>query len=635
MLKVAFLSSAALAVLSVPAFAQSESDLTVPPENVVVTATRIATPIEDVASSITLIDAADIDARQQRSLPDVLRDVPGLNLVQTGGEGGQTSVFMRGSNSNHTKVLVDGIDVSDPSSPNGAFDFGKFNSSDIARIEVLRGPQSGLYGSDAIGGVINIITKSGEGPPTLSAEVEGGSFDTFNQSATVSGSEDDFHYRASLAHLHAGATPVTPLDLLAPGETRNDDYFDNVTASTKLGYDVTENFDLGFAGRYSNSLSHITGDAFDPVTFASFPAPSQTRIDTLSYDARGTAHLVLGGIDQTIGLSYSSTVTSDMDPNNGSIPSSGDRIKLDWQGHVAIADGETVVLGAETGRDAIHVPISAGITTNAGFGELQSSLPGLIEGVDFYDSASVRYDDNSRYGSKTTWHVAPVLALAATDTRLHASYGTGFKAPSLEQLFESFPAFFFFANPNLKPETSAGYDVGLDQTLFGVTGGVTWFHNNIKNLIETDPVTFSTDVNIGRARTQGFETYLAWQPLDTLKLRADYTYTEAEDADLHQELVRRPKNKVSGDARWQAMDALSLDASLLYVGSWIDGSRDFSVSRLDAHPYWTADLAASYALTDTLALTGRVNNLFDKHYVNPVGFLQPGVAYYAGIKASF
>ncbi len=153
------------------------------------------------------------------------RDVPGLNLVQSGGEGGQTSIFMRGTNSNHVKVLVDGIDVSDPSNPNGAFDFGKFNSADIARVEVLRGPQSGLYGSDAIGGVINVITKQATARSRSPAEAEGGSFDTFNQNATVSGSSDDFHYRATLAHLHAGATPVTPLDLLQPGETRNDDYY--------------------------------------------------------------------------------------------------------------------------------------------------------------------------------------------------------------------------------------------------------------------------------------------------------------------------------------------------------------------------------------------------------------------------
>ncbi|HEY4274578.1 MAG TPA: TonB-dependent receptor plug domain-containing protein, partial [Rhizomicrobium sp.] len=387
MLKSVLLSGAALAVLSIPVSAESSG---APAENVVVTATRIATPAEQVGSSVTLIDAADIASRQQRSLPDILRDVPGLNLVQTGGEGGQTAIFMRGTNSNHTKVLVDGIEVSDPSNPNGAYDFGKFNSGDIARVEVLRGPQSSLYGSDAIGGVVNIITKAGSGPLALSAEVEGGSFDTFNQGATASGSEGDLNYRVSLTHLHAGATPVTPLDLLPPGQKRNDDYFDSVTASTKLGYDITDNFDLGFVGRYSNSLSKVTGDAFDPVTFASFPSPLQTRIDTLSYAARGTAHLVLGPVDQTIGLSYSSTVTSDMDPNNGSIPSSGDRIKLDWQGHMMVADGETIVLGAETTRDAVHVPLSAGITTNAGYGELQSSLPGLLgEGVDFYNSVSV------------------------------------------------------------------------------------------------------------------------------------------------------------------------------------------------------------------------------------------------------
>jgi len=635
MLKSVFLSGAALAAFTHSAAAQSQNSLLVPPENVVVTATRIATPIDQVASSITVIDAADIDARQQRSLPDVLRDVPGLNLVQAGGEGGQASIFMRGSNSNHTKVLVDGIEDSDPSKPNGAYDFGKFNSADIARVEVLRGPQSGLYGSDAIGGVINVITKSGNGPLTASVTAEGGSFDTFNQSATVSGSEDAFHYRASLAHLHAGATPVTPLDLLPPGQKRNDDFFDNVTASAKLGYDLSDRLDLGLVGRYSNSLSKVTGDAFDPATFASFPSPLRTRIDTLSYNARATAHLVLGSIDQTVGLGYSSTVTSDMDPDNGPIPSSGDRIKLDWQGQIAIADGQTVVLGAETTRDAIHVPLSAGITTNAGYGELQSSFPDLIDGVDFHNSISIRHDSNSRFGDRTTWHVAPVLAIAGTDTRLHASYGSGFKAPSLVQLFEDFPAFFFFANPNLKPETSEGYDIGLDQTLYGVTGGITWFHNDIRNLIATDPVTFSTNINIGRARTQGFETYLAWQPLDTLKLRADYTYTEAQDVIRHQELVRRPKTKISAGARWQAMEALSLDASLLYVGSWVDGSRDFSISQLNAHPYMTADIAASYALTDNFALMGRVSNLFDKRYQNPVGFLQPERAFYAGIKANF
>jgi len=634
MLKSVFLSGAALAAFTHSAAAQSQNSLLVPPENVVVTATRIATPIDQVASSITVIDAADIDARQQRSLPDVLRDVPGLNLVQAGGEGGQASIFMRGSNSNHTKVLVDGIEDSDPSKPNGAYDFGKFNSADIARVEVLRGPQSGLYGSDAIGGVINVITKSGNGPLTASVTAEGGSFDTFNQSATVSGSEDAFHYRASLAHLHAGATPVTPLDLLPPGQKRNDDFFDNVTASAKLGYDLSDRLDLGLVGRYSNSLSKVTGDAFDPATFASFPSPLQTRIDTLSYNARATAHLVLGSIDQTVGLGYSSTVTSDMDPDNGPIPSSGDRIKLDWQGQIAIADGQTVVLGAETTRDAIHVPLSAGITTNAGYGELQSSFPDLIDGVDFHNSISIRHDSNSRFGDRTTWHVAPVLAITGTDTRLHASYGSGFKAPSLVQLFEDFPAFFFFANPNLKPETSTGYDVGADWTPFdGFTAGATWFRNDIRNLIATDPVTFSTDINIGKARTQGVELFAAWAATQTLNLRADYTYTDAIDGTTGLELLRRPRNKASLNAAWRFLPQAGLDATLLYVGPWIDGSRDFSVPRLKTDGYVTMDLAAHYDLDARFTLFARASNLFDETYENPVGFLGPERAFYAGVQA--
>ncbi len=272
-------------------------------ETIIDSATRIPTPAVQVASSVTVIDAAQIEARQQRSLPDVLRDVPGLAVVQTGGPGGLTSVFIRGSNSNHTKILVDGIDIGDPANPNGSPDPGKLLTGAISRVEVLRGPQSGLYGSDAIGGVIAITTKAGEGPLALSGTLEGGSFDTFNQSATISGAQDRFHFAATIDHLHAGATPVTPLDLLRPGEKRNDDYFDSLNVSTKLGWDVSGNFDLGLVARYSDGLSRITGDSFDLATFTSYPSPSQIRINTQQYQSRGTAHLVTGWLDQTIGLS--------------------------------------------------------------------------------------------------------------------------------------------------------------------------------------------------------------------------------------------------------------------------------------------------------------------------------------------
>src|SRR5208283_2544447 len=170
---------------------------------VVVSPTTIPTPAEQLASSVTVISAEDLQRNQRQTIPDALNAVPGLNVVQTGGPGGQTSIFMRGTNSDHVKVLIDGIDVSDPTTPNGAFDFAHLLTGDIERIEVLRGPQSGLYGSDAIGGVISITTKKGEGPPKVTATLEGGSFGTFNQAAALSGSQGEFNYSFNVLHLRS------------------------------------------------------------------------------------------------------------------------------------------------------------------------------------------------------------------------------------------------------------------------------------------------------------------------------------------------------------------------------------------------------------------------------------------------
>ena len=326
-----------LALLALPALCPaSEADELQP---VVVTATRIPTPVREVASSISVVTAADIEARQERTFADVLKDIPGLNVVQTGGPGGVTSVFMRGTNSNHTKVLIDGIDVSDPSNSTGAFDFGQLLTQDIERVEVLRGPQSGLYGSDAIGGVINIITRSGSGPAQFTGAVEGGTFDTFNQAGTLSGSQDALHYSASVSHFHAGATPVTPLDLLLPGEFRNDDYDDNLTLSTKLGIDVTQNFDLGLVARYTDIHLHTTGEDFLAVPpFAGYPAPQQTTAATDEYSTRLTAHLRSFDevFDQTLGLAYTHDRTDTVAPQTPPALNNGERRKADWQGDVRL-----------------------------------------------------------------------------------------------------------------------------------------------------------------------------------------------------------------------------------------------------------------------------------------------------------
>ena len=621
------LSTTALIVLGVATAASADDNA----ETVVVTATRIPTPESQVASSMTVITADDIAAKALTTLPDVLANAPGLNIVQTGGPGSQTAVFMRGTNPNHVKVLVDGIDISDPSN-SGQFDFGQFLTPDIAKIEILRGPQSGLYGSDAVGGVINIITKSGEGPAQFTAGVEGGSFDTFNQTAGVGGSEGGFHYVANFAHFYSGATPVTPLEDLAPGEQRVDDRYNNVTASTKLGYDVTDNFDLGFVGRYTNAQLHFTGDNFT----TGYPDATLSESDVLEYFTRATAHLILFGgfFEQTLGVAYSSTSSTDFSPDSS--PNSyfsGDRLKVDWQGNLRFSDDEILVLGAEHQRDEIRLPVSAGIDTDAGYAELQSTLFD-----DFHNALNARYDSNDRYGDKVTFREAPEYVIRATGTTLKASVGTGFKAPTLNELFENFPSFGFFANPNLRPETSIGWDAGFEQSLFDqVQLGATYFRNDIKNLID-DNITFSSYTNVDKAKTEGVEAFIAYQPIQSVNLRADYTYTEAigtqpNNGIFDQELQRRPRNKLSLDVKWQATEKLSFDADVLHVSSWIDGNRQFTITDLKAPGWTTADVAVNYAINDMFTVYGRVSNLFDEHYQDPFGFLRPGRGFYAGIKA--
>lgn len=600
---------------------------------IIVSATRIPTPADQIASSVTVITSDDIDAKQQHTLPEILQEVAGLNIVQ-GGAGNVASVFMRGTNANHTKILVDGIDVGDASSVSGGFDFSQITASNIERVEVLRGPQSGLYGSDAIGGVINIVTKTGKGPAQFTASVEAGSFGTFNQTAGVSGSTDKLNYSLNVEHLRTDANPVTPSNLVPAGRPRNNDYYNSDTASTKLGAKLTDNLDIGFVGRYTFAQINNTGD--------DFTGPEALRTNNTNHDffTRGTAHLVSfdGKLEQTIGLAYTDYRRDYVDPNATAYSSfgqyQGDRLKTDWQGNIKVMQGQTVTLGLEHQLDQMNdpsQPIRAQMTNNAGFVQLQSEF-----GKQLFNTISVRDDDNSMFGSKATYRIAPAFLITQTDTKLKASFGTGFKAPTLDELFNNYPAFGFSANPNLKPETSKGYDLGFEQNLFKkkLQFGSTYFHNSIKNLI-ADNAAYTTYINVGKATTYGFENFISYKPLNILTLRADYTFTIANDDIAQHELLRRPKNKGSLSATYQATDKLSLTSSVLYVGKSIDGNRDFSISRMKSGSYTTANIAAEYAVNDKISVFGRVTNLLDRHYQQPIGFDAQGIGAFAGVKAKF
>src|ERR1700733_11586152 len=259
----------------------------------VVSPTAIVTPTNQVANSITAITAQDIATQQYRTLPDVLNTVPGLNVVQSGGPGSQTSVFLRGTNSNHTKILIDASYVGDPTTPNGAIDLSHLLVGDAAQVEVLRGPQSGLYGSDAIGGVISIITQKGEGPARWTASNEAGSFGTFNQSVGVSGSQDNYNYALNIAHFQATDVPVTPLQLLPPGQQANGNNYDNMTYSAKTGVDLNEYLTWNSVLRYTESTLLFTGTNTPGPNFTSLPDAEQSRQGDHQFFGREEAVLSL------------------------------------------------------------------------------------------------------------------------------------------------------------------------------------------------------------------------------------------------------------------------------------------------------------------------------------------------------
>jgi len=627
---------------------------------IVVSATTIPTPADQVANSVTVVTADDIKREQLRTVPDVLRTVPGLNVVQTGGPGGQTAVFIRGTNANHVKVLLDGIDMGDPSVTTGAFDFARLLAGDIERIEILRGPQSGLYGSDAIGGVISITTKKGEGPPKVIASVEGGSFKTFNQSLSLSGVQANVDYAFNILHFQSTANPVTPLRLLAPNEERINDSYNNWTYSTKIGAKLGDALAVNLIARYIDSRLGFTGE--DYLNFFP-PAPERYQSTQLNHQLFSRGEVVWslfdGKFKNTFGVNYSNQWTWIFDPNADSFfttplvspPTAnvGQRTNINWRGEAQVAPGQTLVMGLEHERETLRTDSTGTVdafynytqtTTTAdtgykaGFLELQSRW-----GKRFTIVANIRYDDNDSFGPHTTWRVAPVFIVPGTETKLKGSYGTGFKAPTLTQLYVSNPSFMVIGNPNLLPEESKGYDFGVEQPLWHDRArvGVTYFRNDITNFIvnKFDPVTFAfTYDNVGKAKMDGVEAFASVNVSDQLLLRADYTaiFTRDETTDLG--LLRRPGSKASLSVIWTPTAPLTLTTTVLYVGPWVDISRDGGIPRVDAPAYTTINIAADYTVNDKITAFGRIDNLLNKQYEVPIGFQRPGFGIFGGVRLS-
>ena len=615
----------AAAALMTPATAQQGVPVVLP--TIAVSPTTIPTPTAEIASSVTVLTADDIAREQRRTVTDLLMTVPGLNVVQNGTPGTQSSVFIRGTNSNQVKVLIDGIDVSDPSNPTGGFDLGHLMTQDIERIEVLRGPQSGLYGADAIGGVISITTKKGAGPAKATAYVEGGSFGTFNQALGLSGTHGRFDYAFNVSHYRYTDMPVTPGYLVPPGGHAIGNAYDNWTASTRLGAQLNENLRINVIGRVVDAKLLFSDD--DPNAFPGATFAEQSTYKNREYHARAEAVATLldGRFVNVFGVNYSDFHRSNKDPDPNPLNTFlSSRDKYDWRGTFALAPGQTVVAGLERENDRADTDtVSARTGNEAGYLELQSQIAKR-----FFIVANIRHDIHDSFGSHTTWRVAPAFLVPGTETKLKASYGTGFRAPSLYQLFGVGP-FGFVGNPNLQPETSDGYDFGFEQPLGPrARFGATYFHNDITNLIELNAA-FTSLVNVGKAVTYGYEAFLAVDVNDALRARLDYTRTTAKDLITGMDLLRRPRDKYSLSGVWRATDRLTITPTFVYLGPWLDIDRSTFVFRTGGN-VGIVNLAADYVIDDHVTLFARADNLFNKIYENPLGWLQPGFAVYGGVR---
>lgn len=609
-------------------------------EEYVVSATRVKTPARNVGSSFTVITAEDIARSGKTTVLEVLRGVPGLAVVRQGGDGQVSSVFIRGAKSEHTLVIIDGVEMNDPISPGRAFDFSNLTVDNIERIEVIRGPQSTLYGSDAMGGVINIITKKGKGPPSVRVFGEYGSYNTYREGASV-GAGDDW-YEASLAVSREDSQGFSAANRRDGNDEK--DGCENTTVSSRVSLRPKEWFEFTTALRYVDSsveLDNFGGPGGDDPNYVA---------DTQQIFLRNQAKFLLldKRWEQIIGYSfsnYSRRYTNDTDPahpfDSQKFRYHGDIDKIDWQHNLYLHKTNTLTAGfeweRESGHSMTHTESMWGPYTSV-FDNQSATMRSyyLQDQICLWDRFTTvlgfRVDDHDLFGTEPTTRVASRYNLKETGTSFHASYGMGFKAPTLYQMFSD------YGNPDLGPEKSTGWDAGVEQDLFGdkVTLGATYFRNDFRDFIDFDFASMKY-LNIGKAMTKGVELSAAYRPVDCLTLRAWHTLTDSRDLDTGEELLRRPRNVLGAEASLNFLEnRANLTLGMLNVGSREDiDPIAWPTQRVTLDRYTLLSLAGSYKVGNHLRLNARLENALNDDYEEVKGYGTPGFSAYFGFEVSF
>jgi len=643
--KIVVRTVAALAafVLASPSFAQERAEqdtlpiVRVPP--IVVTATRSPTSTDRIGSSVSVIGRDEIELYQYRTVAEALRGVPGISVTRTGGPGAATSVFVRGADSDKVLVLVDGVEMNDPSSPADAFDFAHMTTDDVERIEILRGPQGPLYGSRATAGVIHVFTRRGEGSPTVSGFAETGEFGTTRATAGVRGGSETVSWAVTVARDETDGISAVSASEGAP----EDDEDRRTTLTGRASWRPVERVEAGFTVRRLTADTGIdqgTPGGDDPNFF------SDTDRTT------GRAFVSFGGPGDrwegeiAVGfVGYDRTADDEPDDARPETFSrgrfEGTRTTVEGIGAVSLGGLWRVSGGVETEREEAESSFVSG----GEFGPFESEFPeqdartigawGQVEsGVGpLHVVVGGRIDDHDRFGAASTWRVAPVLDFADTGTRIRGSWGTGFKSPTLFQLFDP-----EFGDVDLEPEESEGWDVGVEQSAAGdrIVVSATWFDQTFEDLVGFSfPDGFA---NIEAAETHGLELQGSVRLATGYAVRAGYTYTDAEDRDPGGEsrgepLLRRPQHQFDLDVATRPHPRARVALGLRHVGEREDlDFAAFPAERVTLDAYTLVRLSGDVELTGRLVGFVRVENLFDESYTEAFGFNAPGRAAYVGIR---
>ncbi len=610
--------------------------------DIVVTATRIETPRREVASSITVVPVEALISRGRRTVAEALADVAGLSGFQYGGPGGAVSLSIRGANSEHTLVLLDGVEINDPMNPSRSSDLAHLSLAQVERLEVLRGPQSPLYGSDAMGGVVNIITRRGRGRPRFTLSGSAGSLASRTGTFGVSGSTARVHYAAGVSYY--GSDGISAASSAYAGNSERDGYR-NFTFQGRAGLTPGPNFEAEVVVRGVGAKSDLDGFG---GPYGDDPNSLQDYRSAL-VRGQAKARLFSGRWEQTFAVSYVGAERRNDNPVDAAHPDESEKglfesglAKAEWLNTLLLGPSHTLVVGAEAerenGRSDYEYRSAWGLSESdfpsrtadnaAVFAQDQWRVAGRL-----FLTAGARVDRHSRAGTAFTYRLAPAFVVAETGTTLRATYGTAFKAPSLYQLLAPRTSWGPIGNPGLAPERAAGLDAEIEQEALGgrfvLSAGA--FRTDFRNLIVFD--TAAGYVNIGLARTRGLEFGLETRPLEGARLQVHYTTLESRDRDTGEALLRRPRNKLGVEAEARLFGKLTAAVTLMRAGSRED--LDFSSypsRRVTLAPYTLLGADLSLPVGGGLELLVRLDNLLGARYETVWGYGSPGFTAAAGFR---